>query len=355
MFRLFLSLLLTCCALSINAQQAMLYPQQKLNAWHISTAHYSGITPLGQSRYALVSDKSHEDGFYRWHIQQDPHTGRVVHVAEEGFFGTRPSLVDRHGHTRRDLEGIAYLPSTATLWLSGEGDQRIVEHRQDGTLTGRELAVPSQFAPDSCYGNCGFEALCYDNFSQRFYTTSETTLRHDGFPPGRQHLQAPNLLRLQTFDNEGKATAQYAYRTDAAHARRIGRAYISGVPALCALPDGSLLVMEREGNFRLPMFRSWVRVKIYRVQPLTQSSISPCTHLSTLPEEQFLKKELVAQWTTSLGLTTRSLANYEAMCLGAPLADGRLTLLCLNDSQASMGKWPVRIRDYIRVLVLPRW
>lgn len=353
MLRLFFSFLIACCALHASAQQAMLHPQQKLTPWHITTAHYSGITPLGKQRYALVSDKSQADGFYRWHIEQDSLTGRIIHVEQEGFFGVRPTFTDRHGWTRRDLEGIAYLPSARSLWISGEGDQRIVEHRLDGSLTGRELAVPSQFSVDSCYFNCGFEALCYDSLYRRFYTTSETTLRHDGFPPGVQHPQAANLLRLQTFDHHGRPTEQYAYRTDRARATTFGRAYISGVPSLCALPDGSLLVMEREGNFRLPGFQSWVEVKIYRVQPRQQSSISPQQTLSSLRPEQFLRKQLIASWTTRLNLTARSLANYEAMCLGQPLSDGRLTLLCLNDSQASMGRWPIRIRDYIRVLVLP--
>lgn len=351
--RLFSTLILACCVLLLSAQQAIVLPQQKLTPWHITTAHYSGITPLGSQRYALVSDKSPADGFYLWHIEQDSLTGRVVRVSEEGFRSTPPTLKDRHGWTRRDLEGIAYQAQSQSLWLSGEGDQRIIEHRLDGTLTGRELFVPQQFAPDSCYGNCGFEALCFDSLHQRFYTTSETTLRHDGLPPGRTAPRAPNLLRLQSFTPNGAPAEQYAYLTDSARAASFGRAYISGVPALCALPDGSLLVMEREGHFTHRYIGSWVEVKIYHIAPKQHKPISPQASLSLLPRERFLPKTLVARWTTRLNLTARSLANYEAMCLGAPLADGRLTLLCLNDSQASMGRWLIRIRDYIRVLILP--
>ena len=45
-------------------------------------------------------------------------------------------------------------------------------------------------------------------------------------------------------------------------------------------------------------------------------------------------------------------ANYEGMCLGRPLPDGRQTLLLVNDSQGGYRKGPFRLKDYIKVIVI---
>ena len=50
-------------ALSAAAKVKVL-PQRSLSHWHITPANYSGITPLGGDRYAVVDDKSPTDGFH---------------------------------------------------------------------------------------------------------------------------------------------------------------------------------------------------------------------------------------------------------------------------------------------------
>ncbi|MCF0235536.1 MAG: esterase-like activity of phytase family protein [Bacteroidaceae bacterium] len=348
-----LYILFACCALHVNAQQAKLLAQRSLAKWEVGTANFSGIAPLGGGRYAVVSDKEPADGFFVMRIDQDSATGAVQQVEVEGFYGVEPAQRDAYGNSTRDTEGVAFHPGAQTVWISGEGDQSIVEYQLSGQPTGRTLAVPSQFAVGNIYPNCGFEALCYDASRQCFWATTETTLPADGQRPGWKAPRAANLLRLQSFGDDLQPAGQWAYRTDEGTVSRFGRGYISGVPALTALPDGRLLLMEREGHFARRGIGSFVRVKIFAVRPEAIDAISPAESLTSLPAERFLPKTLVAEWVTRLNLTRRDLANYEGFCPGAVLADGRQTLLCVNDSQAGMGNGLFRLRDYLKVIVLP--
>lgn len=330
----------------------MVLRQQSLARWDVGTANFSGITPLGGNRYAVVSDKEPEDGFFVLRIDQNRFSGAVIAVYLEGFYGTKPRSVDAYGNSRRDTEGIAYHPQRQTIWISGEGDQAILEYDLDGRATGLSLAVPTMMANAGIYHNAGFEALCYDGVRHCFWTTTENSLRRDGLQPGREFPRGYNRLRLQAFGDDLQPLGQYAYCTDAGTVDRFGRGYISGVPALCALPDGRLLVMEREGHFTDAGIGSFVCVKIYAVRPEARIPITAKLRLSDFQPEEFLPKTLVAEWTTRLHLTRYDLANYEGFCLGASLADGRQTLLCINDSQAGRGNSFLRLKDYLRVVVL---
>ena len=75
----------------------------------VPSGNYSGITWLGDDRYAVVSDKS-ADGFFVFHIDIDTVSGRIRSVENEGF---HPS-----GHPSRDQEGIAWNPYSRTLFIS---------------------------------------------------------------------------------------------------------------------------------------------------------------------------------------------------------------------------------------------
>lgn len=322
-------------------------PQQNLAEWGIHAANYSGITPIGDGRYAVVSDKENADGFYIWKISQDAESGRVLSVENEGYFANKidPS-------SGRDCEGIAWLPKTRTLFISGEGDNRVLEYDLRGQRTGRELAVPEQFSKTA--GNQGLEALGFGGkgLRARFWTTSETTLPSDGAAAGPNAPGVKNMLRIQSFRKNLKAAKQYAYRMDAGRSAEFGSPYVFGCPEVCALPDGHLLVLEREANIPNIYIGAEVICKLYLVNPRGSRRIKPSTVLSKLPDNGFMKKELVAEWTTRLSFANIAWANYEGMCLGGKLSDGRQTLLLVSDSQGGYGKGPVRLQDFIKVIVL---
>lgn len=349
---LLLTIAFALCAIHSNAQSALELKQQSLSKWHIGAAQYSGITNIGGNRYALVSDKEPADGFFIFRIDQNATTGEVTQVYLEGFKGNKSPKVDAQGISIRDCEGVAYMPSRKTIFISGEGDQRILEYDLNGQPTGQELNVPTIFSSKKIVFNYGFEALCYDSIAHRFWTTTESTLPADGPAAGPQHPGVKNLLRLQAFNDQLQPVAQYAYRMDAGRADDFGKIYVFGVPELTSLPDGRLLVLEREANVTSGGLSSTVRCKLFVVDPTHCEQIDSQTSLKDLSNNHFLSKKLLADWTTHVQPFNISFANYEGMCLGRRLADGRQTLLLVNDSQGGYRKGPFRLKDYIKVIII---
>lgn len=346
-------LLALFCPLAVVAQQAVVLKQKSLARWGIAPANYSGITALGNGRYAVVSDKESMDGFYVFRIEQDSVTGAVLHVASEGFKGQTSALSAVQGSGQRDSEGIAYHPQRGTVFVSGEADQQILEYTLDGRPTGASLQIPQLYSNQHIVSNYGFEALAYHPATHLFWTTTESTLPEDGEAAGPAHPGAVNLLRLQAFDEDLQPCASYAYRMDVGRTKGFGRLYAYGVPELTALPDGRLLVLEREVNISKRYLRSEVVCKLFIVNPAEGWQIDSSTNLKQLDRNKFLVKTLLARFVTKLNPLRHTLANYEGMCLGRTLADGRQTLLLINDSQGRMGKGGIYLKDYLKVLILP--
>ena len=146
--------------------------------------------------------------------------------------------------------------------------------------------------------------------------------------------------------------AQYAYRMDRGRKEKFGKIYALGVPSLLALPDGRLLVLEREVNVTNNYVGSQVVCKLFLVQPDQGWQIDSQTDLRRLDPNCFLIKRLLHTFTTRLSPISLAFANYEGMCLGRRLADGRQTILLVADSQGGYGKVGLQLKDYLRVLVL---
>ena len=343
--RLFSLLLLSLLHAGIWAQEVQMLQQQKLSAWGIQPANYSGITNIEGDRYAIVSDKEPQDGFYIFRIVQDSLTGQVVNVEREGFYGNPNAVTGKYGSVR-DCEGIAYCPQLGTIFISGEGDQKVLEYSMEGLPTGRGLDMPAHFALSNTLRNGGLEALTYDSVRQLFWTTTEFPLksdRDDRFSYG-QHVGG--IHRLQSFDIDLKPREEYVYQYDRYQFRQSGRYYCHGISALCALPDGRLIVLERELNVPRGYLGAKTRMKLYLVKPEPHLSIKDNAR-ETAP----LQKTLLCSFDTRLSLFKTAYANYEAMCLGARLSDGRQTLLLLCDSQAGAGKGGRHLKDFIKVIV----
>ena len=340
------------CAVNLYAQTAVELKQVAMKKWHIGYAQYSGITSLGDNRYAVVSDKEPTDGFFLFRIDQNAKSGKITAVYLEGFKGNPAPHVDANGISTRDCEGIAYVPTTNSMFICGEGDQRILEYNMEGVPTGRELNVPAIFSRSNIVPNYGFEALSYDSFSNRIWTTTEGMLPIDGqtaspLKPGEQ-----NLLRLQAFNQDLQPIAQYAYRMDRGKLDDFGKIYVYGVPEVTALPDGRLLVLEREADITSGGLSSSCRCKLYVVNPNEGHQIDSSVNLATLDPNKFLVKKLLADWKTVVQPVKLNFANYEGMCLGRKLADGRQTLILISDSQGGERRGPFELKDYLKVIVL---
>ena len=320
---IFIFSLVFCCRTAFP--QITMLRQQNMSQWNVPAANYSGITPIGGNRYAVVSDKQDADGFYEFLITQNETTGQVEKVEVAAFHG--------NGGKQRDAEGIAYFPDRQTVFISAEDDQRIKEYNLDGTLTSKELAVPDYLSLDKINSNYGFEALTYSDETALFWTCTENTLKADGEASSDKNRVSAKL-RMQSFDRNMQPQQQVLYETDVPQAQGEVKQIAFGVPELLALPDSTLLVLEREFLVAQGYLGSYVTNKIYKVNPASQG------------------KTLQAQWTTNLGLFSQTIANYEGMCLGAKLKDGRQTILLISDSQGGYGNSLFHLKDYIRVGVI---
>lgn len=336
-----------------SAQKLTELKPVNLSEWDIGTGNYSGITYLGNNRYAIVSDKEPADGFFVFDIKLFPQTGQVLRVSMEGFYGNPSPKIGMDSMSIRDCEGIAYFPKNNSIFISGEGDQEILEYGMNGVPTGRSLAIPSIFALKNIMPNLGFESLGYSATTHRFWTTTESTLPADGYVAGPAHPGVQNLLRIQSFDDNLQPAEQYAYRMDRGRDVDFGKYYVLGVPEITPLPNGKLLIMEREANVTRGYMGSEVTNRLFLVDAKQSWLIGSDTKLSTLDNNKFMVKKLLLSFTTSVNPFRQTYANYEGMCLGPDLPDGRHTLLMICDSQASFGNKLYHLRDYLKVIVLP--
>lgn len=327
---------ITAYALAIKAQSSTQSSSVKLKSpvnlakFCIPPGNYSGITHIDNNIYAVVSDKATANGFYLFEININ-NKGKIKSVQNIGFRS------DSVHNAPRDTEGIIFHHKRNTVFISAESDQQILEYTLQGKLTGNALAIPEQFCIDSIRSNYGFEALAYSPDTHLFWTTTESTLLSDQKQTPDNHFEDDQrlMLRLQSFTEDLQPSSQYIYYTDAPiKSNKKHKHYAFGVPAITALPDGTLLILERELYISKRYINSSVMTKIYRVNPAENSR----------------KKNLITKFCTPIN----KLANYEGMCLGPTLQDGSQTLLLICDSQNRYGNSLYHLKDKIRVIILSK-
>ena len=318
-------LVLLLAPLTMMAQHATVLKQRAFPKT-VSAGNYSGITWMGGSQYAVANDKSPTTGFYKMSIITDSITGELLSVRLDTFLTC--------GQPTRDEEGICYMPQNQTIFVSGERDQEILEFNLQGQLTGRKLNIPEVFK--TAYSNRGFEALTYQQKTHRFWTTSESTLQADGDKPTIDK-KIKNRLRFQSFGDDLQPKEQYWYVTDSAIVKKRKGTSIIGVGGLAALEDGRIVVLEREMYFPKKQIGSYCLVKLYIVDPGKHQ-----------PGEQ-LNKTLLTTFRTRFNLTRRNFANYEGICVGPKLADGRQLLILICDSQ---NQYKGVMKDWFKTVIL---
>lgn len=290
----------------------------------IESGEYSGITWLSGDSYAVVDNEQKGGGILHFTISIDG-TGDVDKVSMRPAQGTVTSTV-----TRRDGEGIAYAPSLGTLYVASERHQEILEYDLAGRETGKALKVPEDLSVKAITGNRGFEALTFNDSTGLFWTTTEAPLTKDTF--------LPRIIRLQSFCTNGKPSERFLYQTgESEKSSTDASAHVFGVPCMAALDDGRLLVLEREvyvpkGNLFDKIRKAFTRTDIYVVDPVHDTA-------------GILRKSLVCSFRTG----ALDLANFEGMCLGPTLPDGRRCLVLIADSQKGAGGLT---QEYVKVILL---
>ena len=312
----------------------------------VPAGNYSGLTQLNGNRYLMVSDKGGSDGFFFLRIDIDSLTGKLHEVHVDSFVSVAT--------TEADLEGIAYHAPQGTVFLSSERNHAVREYTLSGQPTGRELAIPEPLR--GCRPNYSFESLTYSPVTHRFWTVSESTLPVDGEAATATN-GVRNRLRLMVFDDSLQLRACYPYLMDAPQTRKPQRIFCMGVSELLALDDGRLLVLERELSVPRQRIGACCRCRLYVVSPdLFPEKVMPEAKRETfrIPDTRFLSpdsclpKTLVCEWTTRMNLLRQNMANYEGMCLGPRLSDGRQTVILCADSQ---NQYAHLMRDWFTTIV----
>ncbi|HZW08766.1 MAG TPA: esterase-like activity of phytase family protein [Phycisphaerales bacterium] len=260
----------------------------------------SGVTWLGGNSYAAAMDNSN-------HL--------VLFEMSLGTDGTIDSLANIRGLTLShsgDHEGIA-LASPDSVFVSDEAASTIREFTlADGSLL-RTLTVPAIYSGRR--GNLGLESLSFDPAFA--WTANEEALTPDGPRATPESGTRVRLLRERTATDF--ALAQHAYIVEPMHGPifPFGNPGQSGLADPVALPDGTLLALERSLAFADPFFLT----RIYEVGFANASDVSG---LDALHGAEFTPtgKTLLYQGGHS---------NLEGLCLGPRLTASTHALVGIVD------------------------
>ena len=342
----------------------------------VAAGNYSGIAHLHDDIYAVVSDKSDSALYFNFRIQVNPQTGELEQVENLGFTertdGTlndgKPWLGLEKGF---DHEAIVKV-SDSTLVIASEGYCRLKEFSilptsADAAKVGYPQNLwESRWPSSDFYPNYNFESLAFDSVHQYLWTIPESTFRKDGQPATPQNGLA-NRLRLMRLNwgkmkedsnkeeyseqvnskKDSRYMMTYAYQMDQPSTHKKADIYVMGVSELCVLPDGQLLVLEREAFIPKIKIGAFCKCKLYLINPLNSEEFSMKEKFSS--DTPFLKKKLLTEWKTGLSLSKRSFANYEGMCLGPKLEDGSQVVILLSDSQ---DQYAGVLKDWFKTIVI---
>jgi len=342
----------------------------------VAAGNYSGIAHLHDDIYAVVSDKSDSALYFNFRILVNPKTGELEQVENLGFTertdGTLNDGKPWQGLEKGfDHEAIVKV-SASTLVIASEGYCRLKEYpilpiSADTAKVGYQQNLwESRWPSSDFYPNYNFESLAFDSIRQYLWTIPESTLRKDGQPATPQN-GLTNQLRLMRLDwgkmkedsnkeeyseqvsskKDSRYMMTYAYQMDQPSTHKKADIYVMGVSELCALPDGQLLVLEREAFIPKIKIGAFCKCKLYLINPLNSEEFSMKEKFSS--DTPFLKKRLLTEWKTGLSLSKRSFANYEGMCLGPMLEDGSQVVILLSDSQ---DQYAGVLKDWFKTIVI---
>lgn len=293
----------------------------------------SGLTYAGGSTYYTIAESPGATGkveswcLYRMSVSLDDAGTKITGITLEN------GGVAVEGCT--DLEAVAYDPASGNVWCTDETAKTIGEY--DPTTGKRiRLATFPDFLRDS-YGGYWCEGLTISGDGLTMWAANEEALKCDDTRSSYQKGTTVRLVKFTraTLKDEWQCVAMYAYVTDKWHQRySYGTAGRRGVSDLAALPDGSLLVMERELSASSDGTDIWagasvtLRLSIYRVTPAAfaaATNVRDVTSLSQTGGWSSVDKQVL--WGSAVNW-----ANYEGCCLGPRISDSQCAFVALTDA-----------------------
>ena len=236
-----------------------------------------------------------------------------------------------------DMEGCAFDPASGYVWISQETSALIREYDPSTGTLYRNAPVPA--IQKKYRSNYSLEALTISGDGMTMWTANEEALTVDGLLATNSVgsvVRLTRFTRVSVYDN-WTPNGEWAYVTQPIGSVKDEHTR-SGVSGLCALPDGTLLVLERrcynpEGWF--PDFE----VSVYQVNFSGATDVSSIAALNGASYTKTTKQKL---WSYKHG---NDMPNYEGMCLGPRLDDGSCVLVLISDggSYAEEGVFTLKL------------
>ena len=314
--------LLAICWLPASAELAM----AKVGEYPFSVDGCGAIVYSGASNLFYVVRDHGDDGkskVYPLTLGIDADTGAILSqkVGEPFTPGEN-----------RDSEGVAFDAASGRIWLADEsGKPTVAEFDLSGKPSGRAIELP-EVQKKFCRSNLSLESLAMSPDGLTMWTANEQALTCDG-PSSNGSTNIETVVRLTRYrrtaaDGSWSAAGEWAYACDAC----VGLASSqSGLSGLCALPDGSLLTLEREISVA-----TMGRCRIYR---LTPSAIKAATDVSGMPALTNATFSAVGKGSCLLDFHGSNLAEmivYEGIALGPVLKDGSRAVYLVSDGGNSI-------------------
>ena len=302
----------------------------------------SGITYCGGDSFYVVADDgndtTYELGLHAFTFQFRDDDGSYT------MFHRKPSTASevRAGHVTLektfDLEACAYDPGSGNVWAAneaGSGSAAANTIREYNPKTGKivsELTVPNVIRQNA-RGNFGLEALTVSGDGLTLWTCNEEALTCDGNRSSASESTTVRLVKFTraTTSDAFQLAAMYGYTVPKWEHSSGGMASSSqrnGVSGLCALPDGTLLVLERE------LSNDYFVNRICIADVRSATNVKDFAALKETTWTGAARTVLKRFWSGGgdVNLLSRTAYNYEGICLGPREPNGNHLLMLIADA-----------------------
>jgi hypothetical protein len=279
-------------------------------------AEMSGVTFLGSTgihhHFSAVQDSGNRLALFDVVFTND---GSIASATATDDVSLTPGF---------DFEGIAFTtPSRNSVYISEETTPTVREYDLSGGNMLQVLSMPAVF--DHVRGNRGLESLTRTVGGTVMWTANEESLTVDGPAASTTNGTVVRLQQLLVDGDSPAPAAQYAYTVEPIHNTGFAGQQRSGLTDLVALPDGTVLTLERSfAALASPTYLG----RIYQVDFSSATDISQSPLTASLAGQSFtaVDKQLLASFTVG-----SSGENLEGLTLGPRLANGHWILLGVVD------------------------
>ncbi len=227
-----------------------------------------------------------------------------------------------------DFEGIAYTSAARnSVFLSDETGPNVREYSlATGSLL-QSVSIPSVFGA-SMRSNRGFESLARSPNGATLWTANEEALAVDGPVATTSAAATVRLLNLNANGTNYSVGSQYAYQVDPIQSPGNASSQ-SGLVDLTAMPDGTVLALER--SFSSAAFPTIFRSRIYELNFSSATDFGGA-FASGLVGQTYTPVGKSLLWSGVVGAFGE---NLEGLTLGPRLDNGDWVLVGVVDKDSA--------------------